>query len=351
MLQEVVSTLGSQLPAEKQQFIITSLKSFFDNIEAYKKQEQECVVHDHTDKKGMEAARKLRLSIRENRLNTTKALKELRDKVKKEKELFDIEDKCYLKLSQMAEQGVEPIEEALSKKEKTLERWLEEQRKAKHQERMETLQSEGVVEYMVMFDWNKLPDLSDEEFKIVIANGKATKERIEEEQRKAEEERKEKERIGDWKRAARMMGCLVDSSDAVTCRGVHLGTVSELMSMEPEDFAQKVNEVIAQQVQASKATEEEAIPANLKSYPVIRSPLVQSEATPASASIEPVSIEPKPQPKVFTIGAGATGKEVSIWANYFAEMRRTLPESSRPDIRNGVISMIDKMQAWVDSKL
>lgn len=190
IIPEEVKQIELQLPEEKRNEINKILGQMFVGTSDLQKKVDAIVVKDHTDNMAMQMADAARKNIKRMRLDGVELFNQKRDAVQMAKLQFDTEDKLWLKAKQMYEISLKAIEEVAAYKADTLKRYEQEQKELKVQERLSKIQVFNPE--TTRFD---IENLSDDMFTMLL-NGveKEYNDRIETE-RKAEEERIERERL------------------------------------------------------------------------------------------------------------------------------------------------------------
>lgn len=190
VLPQEVSTLAEKVATEKREEVNTILNQLFAGTESWKQQIANITVKDHTDKMAMSIAGTARLNVKKARLEAEKLFDAKRDEVQRLKAEFDLEDKLWLKSKQIMQEMFKSLEQEAEYKENTAKRYEIEQKEKRTQERLQK-----VIVYNPTVSRFDIENLSDEMFNVFLSGlEKEYNDRIEAE-RKAEEERIEKERI------------------------------------------------------------------------------------------------------------------------------------------------------------
>lgn len=190
VIPEEVKQLSQRVNIEKQEEVNNILNQLFAGTANWKEQINAIVVKDHTDTMAMSMASVARKNVKNARLEAEKLFDAKRDEVQRLKSEFDLEDKLWLKSKQVMQVLFKAIEEEAEYKENTLKRYEIEQKEKRTQERLEK-----IIIFNPTTTRFEVENLSDEMFNTLISGlEKEYNDRIEAE-KKAEEERVERERI------------------------------------------------------------------------------------------------------------------------------------------------------------
>lgn len=188
-LPEELSRLAENVSTEKKNEVLVVLSNVFEGVSKMRKQLDLVEVVDHNDKNSMKLARQIRLSVRDERLDAEKVFDAKRAEVQKAMLSFKTEDQLWLKAKQTMQILTKEIEELAKWKETTADRYEKEQQNLKVQHRMMSL---SVIAPHIQ--QGEVENMSDETFDSFYLGLKNTYEAEQEAQRKAEEERLERER-------------------------------------------------------------------------------------------------------------------------------------------------------------
>ena len=190
VIPEEVKQLSQRVNLEKQEEVNNILNQLFAGTANWKEQINAIVVKDHTDTMAMSMASVARKNVKNARLEAEKLFDAKRDEVQRLKSEFDLEDKLWLKSKQVMQALFKAIEEEAEYKENTLKRYEIEQKEKRTQERLEK-----IIVFNPTTTRFEVENLSDEMFNTLLSGlEKEYNDRIEAE-KKAEEERVERERI------------------------------------------------------------------------------------------------------------------------------------------------------------
>jgi colicin import membrane protein len=179
----------SELSKDKQVAVKSSFEEFLTKANEYAKIIQSLEIKDVNDKEGLDQARKARLFLKNQRGDAKRLTESKRNEIKAAKLEWDLLDKAWLKSFQFVEGVYKSLEEQAEEKEKYVE-ILE----AKRKEEVRANRWKQLSEYMD-FEPAGLDIMTDDVFGHVLNGAKAEKQARIEAEKKAEEERLEKERL------------------------------------------------------------------------------------------------------------------------------------------------------------
>lgn len=184
-----VAQIAQNVSVEKRNEVQIVLNHVFNGISKMREQLETVVVQDENDKTNMKLANTIRLGVRQVRLDAEKTFDAKRAEVQAQMSSYKTEDQLWLKAKQTMQILTKEIEENARWKEETRQRFEDEQKELKTQQRM--LQVSKVAPEMPRAEFE---NMSDESFAIFYAGiEKQYNDRIEAE-KKAEEERIAKEK-------------------------------------------------------------------------------------------------------------------------------------------------------------
>lgn len=183
-----VAQIAQNVSVEKRNEVQSVLNHVFNGVSKMREQLETVVVQDENDKTNMKLANTIRLGVRQVRLDAEKTFDAKRAEVQAQMLSYKTEDQLWLKAKQTMQILTKEIEENARWKEETRQRFEDEQKELKTQQRM--LQVLKVAPEMPRAEFE---NMSDESFAIFYAGiEKQYNDRIEAE--KAEEERIAKEK-------------------------------------------------------------------------------------------------------------------------------------------------------------
>lgn len=184
-----VAQIAQNVSVEKRNEVQSVLNHVFNGVSKMREQLETVVVQDENDKTNMKLANTIRLGVRQVRLDAEKTFDAKRAEVQAQMLSYKTEDQLWLKAKQTMQILTKEIEENARWKEETRQRFEDEQKELKTQQRM--LQVSKVAPEMPRAEFE---NMSDESFAIFYAGiEKQYNDRIEAE-KKAEEERIAKEK-------------------------------------------------------------------------------------------------------------------------------------------------------------
>ena len=187
----------SSISEDKLTAILGNLITAFSALNGLKKESDSIVIKDHNDEDSMKLAASLRKKIKNVRLTTVEFLKNRRKEVQQLKLDYDLEDKLYLRLTQVTEDITKNLETSLKFKEETKERYIIESQEKLRAERTSLIYEKGLGAYYTgSLDLGTISE-SDFELKLdELIKLKKYDELMEEKKRLAEiEAEKERERL------------------------------------------------------------------------------------------------------------------------------------------------------------
>lgn len=173
---------NSGLEIESQQSLIALFQPLFDKANEWREKALACRVTDINDKHGMKFARESRLGLREIRLEVEKRRKAAKEDSLRKGRAID-------GMANVFKAAVEPIEEFLLEQEQFAERHEANRIAVLQSERIDLLSPYGLDSINVA----NLGTLTEEGFEALLADAKALHEMRQERERKAEQERLERE--------------------------------------------------------------------------------------------------------------------------------------------------------------
>lgn len=184
-----VAQIAQNVSVEKRNEVQSVLNHVFNGVSKMREQLETVVVQDENDKTNMKLANTIRLGVRQVRLDAEKTFDAKRAEVQAQMLSYKTEDQLWLKAKQTMQILTKEIEENARWKEETQQRFEDEQKELKTQQRM--LQVSKVAPEMPRAEFE---NMSDESFAIFYAGiEKQYNDRIEA-VKKAEEERIAKEK-------------------------------------------------------------------------------------------------------------------------------------------------------------
>lgn len=184
-----VAQIAQNVSVEKRNEVQIVLNHVFNGVSKMREQLETVVVQDENDKTNMKLANTIILGVRQVRLDAEKTFDAKRAEVQAQMSSYKTEDQLWLKAKQTMQILTKEIEENARWKEETRQRFEDEQKELKTQQRM--LQVSKVAPEMPRAEFE---NMSDESFAIFYAGiEKQYNDRIEAE-KKAEEERIAKEK-------------------------------------------------------------------------------------------------------------------------------------------------------------
>lgn len=219
----------SQIPDQNQVEIRKSVEVFLKEADDYRKIIESIEVKDINDSESVKNAREARLFLKRRRGEAKDFTQSKRDEIKKAKLHYDLMDTAYLKTFQFIESTYKEIEEIAQQKEdyvKILEaQQKEETRKKRWEELSKYMDTEPIM----------LAEMTDQVFELTLKGAKADHEARIEAERKAEEERLEKERIKE-------LVSKREKSIAPVYSFFEVPAMQELATLTEEQFNQKLSE-------------------------------------------------------------------------------------------------------------
>lgn len=189
VLPNEVAEIAKNVSVEKRNEVQNVLNHVFNGVAKMREQLDGVTVTDANDKVNMKLANTIRLGVRQVRLEAEKTFDAKRADVQQQMLSYKTEDSLWLKAKQTMQILTKEIEENARWKEETKERFEAEQKELKTQQRM--LKVAKVAPEMLR---NEFENMSDDTFDLFFAGiEKAFNDRIEAE-KKAEQERIEKEK-------------------------------------------------------------------------------------------------------------------------------------------------------------
>lgn len=189
VLPQEVAQIAENVSVEKRNEVQSVLNHVFRGVSKMREQLESVTVADPEDKVGMKMANTIRLSVRQVRLDAEKTFDAKRAEVQSQMLSYKTEDQLWLKAKQTMQILTKEIEDAARWKEETAKRFEAEQRELKTQQRILK-----VSQYAPEVDRSEFENMNDETFIIFLAGiEKAYNDRIEAE-RKADQERIEREK-------------------------------------------------------------------------------------------------------------------------------------------------------------
>lgn len=198
MMPAEVAKIAQNVSVEKRNEVQLVLNHVFNGVSKMRQQLDSVVVLDENDKTNMKLANTIRLGVRQVRLDAEKTFDAKRADVQAQMLSFKTEDQLWLKAKQTMQILTKEIEENARWKEETRQRYEDEQKELKIQQRI--VQASKFAPEIQRGDFETM---TDDAFNIFLSGiEKAYNDRIEAE-RKAEEERiarekaeaEEKERV------------------------------------------------------------------------------------------------------------------------------------------------------------
>lgn len=184
-----VAQIAQNVSVEKRNEVQSVLNYVFNGVSKMREQLETVVVQDENDKTNMKLAKTIRLGVRQVRLDAEKTFDAKRAEVQAQMLSYKTEDQLWLKAKQTMQILTKEIEENARWKEETRQRFEDEQKELKTQQRM--LQVSKVAPEIPRAEFE---NMNDESFAIFYAGiEKQYNDRIEAE-KKAEEERIAKEK-------------------------------------------------------------------------------------------------------------------------------------------------------------
>lgn len=174
---------NSGLEIESQQSLIALFQPLFDKANEWREKALACRVTDINDKHGMKFARESRLGLREIRLEVEKRRKAAKEDSLRKGRAID-------GMANVFKAAVEPIEEFLLEQEQFAERHEAARIATLQGERLSLMMPYGCLDSM---NTASLGTLTQEGFEALLADAKALHEMRRERERKAEQERLERE--------------------------------------------------------------------------------------------------------------------------------------------------------------
>ena len=189
VLPQEVAKIAENVSVEKRNEVQAVLNHVFRGVSKMREQLESVTVADPEDKVGMKMANTIRLSVRQVRIDAEKTFDAKRAEVQAHMLSYKTEDQLWLKAKQTMQILTKEIEDSARWKEETAKRFEAEQRELKTKQRILK-----VSQYAPEIDRSEFENMNDETF-IIFLSGieKAYNDRIEAE-RKAEQERIEREK-------------------------------------------------------------------------------------------------------------------------------------------------------------
>lgn len=199
VLPQEINELAIKISEQKQEEVRLVLNQIFTGTDEWERQIESIEVNDVSDTMGIKLADTARLNVKHARLNAMSLIKTKRDDVQYKKLEFDIEDKLWLKTSQIVEIKFKAIEEKAEWKANFVKRFEAEQKELRTQNRILEVSKFAEINRFEFENMN--PEIFNNflsglksTFEAKIEAEKLEKERIEKE-RLAEKERIEAQRI------------------------------------------------------------------------------------------------------------------------------------------------------------
>lgn len=184
-----VAQIAQNVSVEKRNEVQSVLNHVFNGVSKMREQLETVVVQDENDKTNMKLANTIRLGVRQVRLDAEKTFDAKRAEVQAQMLSYKTEDQLWLKAKQTMQILTKEIEENARWKEETKQRYEAEQKELKVQQRI--VKVSKVAPEMARTEFE---NMSDETFEMFFAGiEKAYTDKIEAE-KKAEQERIEKEK-------------------------------------------------------------------------------------------------------------------------------------------------------------
>lgn len=180
-MQVVINKIEGIEPS-KAEVLLSKFSTYYNAARVIAAGANDIVVKDENDKDGMATARQARLGLKEIRVNTEKTRRELKENSLRESRAID-------GIANVIKALIEPVEEALEKKEK----YAEELAKAKL-DKVEAERREKMLQYVDDVSFYNLREMSDEGFEKLLASSKAAHDAQVAAEAKAEAERVEERR-------------------------------------------------------------------------------------------------------------------------------------------------------------
>ena len=183
-----VNELAVKVSANKQAEVQTVLQQIFTGTDDWEKQVDAIEVKDINDKMSIQLAEVARKNSKQARLSAEKIFDAKREEVQNLKAEFDLEDKLWLKAKQVMQIKFKAIEEKAEWKANFVKRFESEQKELRTQKRINEVLKYAEINRI------EFEAMSDESFDSFLNGLKSTYEAKIESERKAEEERIEKEK-------------------------------------------------------------------------------------------------------------------------------------------------------------
>ncbi len=253
-LPDEVQAIALRVSDEKRSEVNLTLQQVFSGTADWKAQVDMIVVKDPSDKMGMNLAKTARLNAKNARLAAEKLFDQKRDEVQAQMLSYQTEDKLWLKAKQTMQILFKEVEAAAEYKEKTAERYENEQHELKIQTRLTRLAS--VNPEISRQEIELMSDVSFDAFLGGLVKAKEDAEKAaREELERQEAARKRQERNSERFKTLSGTGLVYNSLNENFKYDTLTYTLSELCEMEDADFDKTVL-AITEQIAGIKAAEE-----------------------------------------------------------------------------------------------
>lgn len=257
-LPDEVQAIALRVSDEKRSEVTNTLQQVFAGTADWKAQVDMIVVKDPTDKMGMNLAKTARLNAKNARLAAEKLFDQKRDEVQAQMLSYQTEDKLWLKAKQTMQILFKEIEAAAEYKEKTAERYENEQHELKIQTRLTRLAS--VSPEISRQEIELMSDLSFDAFLGGLVKAKEDAIKAErEEQERQEAARKLQERNTERFKVLSGTGMVYLAHSETFEYGSVSFPFAELSQMEDDEFEKIISEITSNLAKLKDAEEKERL--------------------------------------------------------------------------------------------
>lgn len=356
-LPDEVQAIALRVSDEKRSEVNLTLQQVFSGTADWKAQVDMIVVKDPSDKMGMNLAKTARLNAKNARLAAEKLFDQKRDEVKAQMLSYQTEDKLWLKAKQTMQILFKEIEAAAEYKEKTAERYENEQHELKIQTRLTRLAS--VNPEISRQEIELMSDLSFDAFLGGLVKAKEDAEKAErEEQERQEAARKLQERNTERFKVLSGTGMVYESLNESFKYGTATYRFAELCQMEDDEFEKIVSEITSNLAEMKDAEEKERLRlAELarKQAEELRKQQAQRDAERAKADAERKALEEKARAEAEKAAKEKAALETELKARQQAEAQQEAQRIAKEKAEREAAALAakaprkERLTAWVES--
>lgn len=356
-LPDEVQAIALRVSDEKRSEVNLTLQHVFSGTADWKAQVDMIVVKDPSDKMGMNLAKTARLNAKNARLAAEKLFDQKRDEVKAQMLSYQTEDKLWLKAKQTMQILFKEIEAAAEYKEKTAERYENEQHELKIQTRLTRLAS--VNPEISRQEIELMSDVSFDAFLGGLVKAKEDAEKAErEEQERQEAARKLQERNTERFKVLSGTGMVYESLNESFKYGTATYRFAELCQMEDDEFEKIVSEITSNLAEMKDAEEKERLRlAELarKQAEELRKQQAQRDAERAKADAERKALEEKARAEAEKAAKEKAALEAELKARQQAEAQQEAQRIAKEKAEREAAALAakaprkERLTAWVES--